>query len=91
MVKVLVGIHVSLYGNDFGFSTCQQKSRCLFGELVSMVSLPWKPLLAEGFLKVWLAQFVIMMLKLLIMLFLDVISHPGLGLLARKFSSHSRL
>ena len=87
MVKVLVGIHVSLCGSGFGFSTCQQKSRCLLGELVSMVSPLWRPFIEEGFLKAWFALFVVMMLNLLIIFFLDVISHPWFGTFGLKILS----
>ena len=47
-------------------------------------SLRWKPFLKEGFLKIWPALFVEMMLNLLIMLFLDVISHPWFGTFGLK-------
>ena len=49
-----------------------------------MVSLLWRPFLAEEFLKVWPALFVAMMLNLFIMLFLDVISHPWFGTFGSK-------
>jgi len=39
-------------GKSFGISTCQQKSRFLLGEHVSMVSLLWMPFSVERYLKI---------------------------------------
>ena len=58
------GTRANFCGKGFGISTCQQRSKFLLGEHVSMVSLLWMPFSAEGFLKIRYALFVVKMLKI---------------------------
>ena len=58
-----MGTLANHYGESYGTSTSQQKSKFLLGEHVSMVSLQWKPLTAGGYHKVRVALFVVVKLK----------------------------
>ena len=60
------------FGGNCGTLIFQQKLKCLLGELVSMVSLQWKPFVVVGLLKLRAALFVVVNLKVLTMPFFVV-------------------
>ena len=76
-------IVASWFGGNCGTLISQQKLKFLHAELVSMVSLQWKPFVAVGFLILGAALFVVVKLKVLTMPFFIVPFQHQFGVLVK--------